>query len=278
MKKIGWIGYEKMGKPMVNNLLNAGYGLTVYTRNKVIANDLPRLDFTDSLAEIVDNSDYIFFMLPNDETCEEVARELIGLPIANKLLINMSTISPDTSIKLQNLFKPHHARYIEAPVSGSIQPAKDGTLVVLTGGGHEAVKEMDDCFNVLGKKTIHIGDVGTAAKTKIGINYFMSILVYGLADTILFMEETGVKRNKMLEVINSGACSSGMTETKTPFIIAQDYPPAFPLKYMSKDLKLANQIGLKSSLGDIIHNDFRQAKDEFGEDDLMAIIKFLNKR
>lgn len=277
MKKIGWIGFGNMGVPMSYNLLNNGHEMMVYSRNiqKMGSKLDERFLWTDSLAELVAHSAYIFLMLPDDEACEEIVNRLTAFPLDKRLVINMSTISPDMSIHLAFLLKQHHTRYIEAPVSGSIKPAEDGNLVILTAGVKLDTDEVSDCFDAMGKKTIYLGEIGLAARAKIGINYYMSIIVFGLADTLNFMERCGVEKDQMLDVINSGACASGITMAKANSILNNDFAPAFPLKYMTKDLKLADRIGLKSSLGSLLLKSYQDANLEFGEDDLMAIIKHL---
>ena len=121
----------------------------------------------------------------------------------------------------------------------------------------------------------YLGKIGAAAKAKIGINYYMAILVAGLADTLIFMENCGINQKQILDIINAGACASGITLAKTPSLLKNDFSPAFPMKYMTKDLNLAKKIGLKSTLGSLMLNSYQDADSEFGEEDLMAIIKNL---
>ena len=108
----------------------------VYARNKQkLSTDFDkRFSLTDSLSELVQYSDYIFLMLPNDDSCTDIVNKLIEISLNQKLIINRSTVSPAASIQLAQSLRQYNARYIEAPVSGSTKPAQDGNLVILTAG------------------------------------------------------------------------------------------------------------------------------------------------
>ncbi len=280
MEKIGWIGFGNMGKPMATNLQKNGYGVMVYVRQAAPSGDgiPPGFIFTNSLSELVAHSSFIFLMLPNDQACEEILKELVALNTEGNLIVNMSTISPDASVRLGSLLDKNGVRYVEAPVSGSIKPAQEGNLVILAAGSYEEVQGLQNIFDILGKKTIYLEAIGNAARAKIGINYYMSVVVYGLADTLLFMEKLGVGNEQMVDIINSGACSSGMTQIKGSAVLQENYQPAFPLKYMAKDLRLAQDVGINSALSSLMTQSYNNANSEFGEEDMIAILKYLKEQ
>ncbi|MFZ4861576.1 NAD(P)-dependent oxidoreductase [Sphingobacterium sp. Mn56C] len=280
MKKIGWIGFGNMGKPMARNLFNRGHMLKVYRRQNhgVAAETEARFTFTDSLAELTNAVDYIFLMLPDDTVCTEIVGKLIKTGLDGKIIVNMSTISVATAQYLAQTISDAGSVYIEAPVSGSVKPAEAGNLVILAAGPEKEVLDLQPLFDILGNKTIYLGAIGQAAQAKIGINYYMSVLLSGLADTLVFMENKGIDNKKMLEVINAGACASSLSQIKGTAILEEDYSAAFPLKYMVKDLHLAKDLGLNSALSAVQLQAYAAANTCYAEEDLIAIHKYFRQK
>ncbi|MDU1904875.1 MAG: NAD(P)-dependent oxidoreductase [Dysgonomonas sp.] len=276
--RISWIGLGHMGTPMALNLIKAGYDLSVYNRSD---NKLkPLIDAGAkpyrSIEEICQDSDIVFTMLSDDNAATEVFDQLMNIDITNKLFINMSTISPDLSIELSKKVQEKNGKYLEAPVSGSVKPAQDGTLIILAGGKDEDYDVAVPYFERLGKLSLLLGEVGQGAKAKLAINYYMSVVVEGLAETILFAEKNGIDRETMMFITNESACGSPMSKMKTPSIIQDNYPAAFPLKHMMKDIGLARQQGLNTDSSKVISDIYQKAMDmKLGDEDLMAVIKAL---
>lgn len=279
MKNIGWIGLGNMGFPMALNLLSAKYNVNIHSRNqeksKAFSEKGGRVCV--SLPELTKNSDIVFLMLPDDDVCAEIIEQIKATDFAGKLIVNMSTISPEASVRFDTDLKKHNIRYVEAPVSGSVKPATEGTLVILAAGENKDLEEVSACFDVLGKKTFTWNTIGKGALAKLVVNYYMSIVVSGLADSVLFAEKIGLEDSRILDVINAGACASGMTQIKAQPIINKEFKPAFPLKYMYKDIRLGKDIGLNSPMGNLMLELYGEANKEFGDEDLMAIYSYIKK-
>lgn len=278
MKKIAWIGLGHMGTPMALNLIKAGYELSVYNRSDDKLQPLIEAGAKPyrSVQNICQASDVIFIMLSDDNANKDVFEKLIDIDMEGKLFINMSTISPDLSIELSKKVLEKKGRYLEAPVSGSVKPAQDGTLIILAGGKDEDYDIAIPYFEKLGKLSLLLGEVGQGAKAKLAINYYMSVVVEGLAETILFAEKNGINRETMLFITNESACGSPMSKMKTPSILQDNYPAAFPLKHMMKDIGLAKQQGLHTKTMEAMSDAYQKAMDmNLGDEDLMAVIKAL---
>jgi 3-hydroxyisobutyrate dehydrogenase len=282
--KIGWVGLGNMGNPMVMNLLKAGYEVSVFnrTKDKEAALIAEGAKAATSLKDIIDNNDVIITMLSNDAAVKEVVEGESGLLSANcsgKVIINMSTVSPETSRYLNNLCIEKKVRFIDAPVSGSVKPAQEGTLVILVGASPDDFHIAKPIFDVLGKIAIHVGEPAVASSAKLAINYLLGLNLQGLAETVLFAEKNGVNKADMLNIINQGACGNGITNIKAPAILNDTYPAAFALKHLVKDLGLAKAAGLDSPLIHPLYDSFVQAQDEgLGEQDVMAIISSLKNK
>jgi 3-hydroxyisobutyrate dehydrogenase len=281
MKKLGWIGLGNMGAPMARNLEKAGFPLSVYNRNteKTILFRNGKATVCKSVPELVTASDIVFTMVSNDQAVQAIYDEIITLEnISGKLFIDMSTVSQKLSVSVANRLKEKGASFLDAPVAGSTQPAANGTLIIMVGGDAADVETARPYFEKLGKLTKHLGPNGNGIATKLSVNYFVSLIYLGLAETMLFAGKQGVSRADLLEIINESAVGSGATKIKTPLLIKGEYPPAFALDLMLKDILLAKDNGADFPLTKALTETYQQAqKAGYGEHDVMAVIKFLEK-
>ncbi|RTY99955.1 NAD(P)-dependent oxidoreductase [Flavobacterium sp. RSP49] len=282
--QLGWIGLGNMGNPMVMNLLKAGFEVSVFNRTK--EKEAPLLasgaKSASSLHELLQTCDVVLTMLSNDAAVKEVfegATGLLSKAHPGKTIINMSTVAPETSRYLNTICNQHQVHFIDAPVSGSVKPAQDGTLVILVGASAGDFEIAKPIFEVLGKIAIHVGEPGVASSAKLAINYLLGLNLQGVAETVLFAEKNGVSKEDMLNIINQGACGNGITNIKTPSILNDSYPAAFALKHLVKDLKLAKEAGLNSPLIHPLYDSYAAAEQEgLGDLDVMAIISSLKSK
>jgi 3-hydroxyisobutyrate dehydrogenase len=279
--KIGWIGLGNMGNPMVKNLLKAGFDVTVFNRTKDKEQDLmiAGAQTSESPATLIASCDIVFTMLSNDQSVKDVfenANGLLSKENPGKMIINMSTVAPETSRYLNTICGKKNINFIDAPVSGSVKPAQDGTLVLLIGATAANFQTAKPLFDVLGKIAIHVGEPGVASSAKLAINFFLGLNLQGLAETVLFAEKNGVSKEDMLQIINQGACGNGITAIKTPAILNNSFPAAFALKHLVKDLRLAKEAGLDSPLIHPLYDSYEKAQGEgYGDQDVMAILSSL---
>lgn len=283
-RKIGWIGLGNMGIPMATNLLKAGYSLTVYNRTREKEKSL--LDAgaisAQNPASVLAASDIVFTMLSNDAAVKSVFEGPEGLLSSDlshqqgKLLIDMSTVAPDTSRYLSAITQKQGLAFLEAPVSGSVKPAQDGSLIILVGGTTDNHEKAKPLFEVLGKMSIYLGGPGMGSSAKLANNYLLGLHIQGLAEAILFAKKNGISPENMLTIINEGALGNGLSKLKTNSILQEQFPAAFALKHLVKDLGLAKDAGLDSVLSIPLLKSFQHASDQgLGEEDIMAIIKSL---
>lgn len=282
MKHIGWIGLGNMGTPMASNLSKAGFALTVFNRSieKTKPFENTTVTITQNLTELVRHSEIIFTMLSNDEAVAMVYDEILGMEsIEGKLFIDMSTISEQLSVSIAQKLKQKKASFLDAPVAGSTQPAANGTLTIMVGGDTADLNLALPYFEKLGKFIKHVGPNGKGIATKLSVNYYLSILYLGLAETVLFAENNGINRTDLLEIINESACGSGASKVKTPLLITEDYKPAFALSLMQKDIKLAQKNGVNFPLTDAIIETYSKALESgMGNQDVISVINYLKEK
>lgn len=280
MERIGFIGLGNMGHPMAKNLEKAGFPLSVYNRTSEKAKDFEeKATVCTHIKDLIQNSDIIFTMLTNDSAVKAVYEEILPLDIQGKLFVDMSTISPEVSKETAAALKIKEASFIDAPVAGSTQPAQEGTLIIMAGGEDDDIQRAMPYLLKMGKSVKHLGENGKGIAGKLSINYFLSTIYQGLAETVLLAGKLGIERSDMLEIINESASGSGATKVKTPMLIADQYAPAFALDLMLKDILLAKNAGADFPLSEALIQTYQNAHDKgFGQDDVIGIINYLKQK
>ncbi|MFF0829362.1 NAD(P)-dependent oxidoreductase [Brevibacillus sp. NPDC003359] len=278
---IGWIGLGNMGIPMASNLLAAGYDVRVWNRTLGKAAPLVALGAqeTATLSELVAQSDVLFTMVSDDDAVKAIysgSDGLLSLPVQGKLAVDMSTISPDTSRFIAEQAKQAGLRFLDAPVSGSVGPAKEGKLVIMVGGEQTDFEVAKPLLDKLGKAAFYLGQNGAGTSAKLAINLLLGITVQGVSETLLFARSLGIGTEQMLDIISESAVGTPLIRGKAASILADDYPAAFALKHMAKDLRLAHEAGVSTPLAESVNATYRHALEEgLGELDLMAILRHL---
>jgi len=281
--KIGWIGLGNMGVPMASNLLKAGYELYVWNRTPEKTAPLCEKGAkrTDSFEQLVELCDVLFTMVSDDSAVKEIYAGADGIlasaAVHGKLAVDMSTISPDTSRYIAEQSKQAGLRFLDAPVSGSVGPAREATLVIMVGGEKSDYEQAKPMLDKLGKIALHMGPNGAGTSAKLAINLLLGITVQGVSETLLFARSLGIGTEQMLQIISESAVGTPLIRGKAPSILADDYPAAFALKHMTKDLRLAREAGVSTPLAESAAATYRHAfEDGLGDLDLMAILRYLD--
>lgn len=270
MTTLGWIGLGHMGDPMTLRLVQTGHKLNAFNRTREKANTLAEAGaaILDSPQEIVEQSDIVFIMLSDANAIEAVLTRDNGVLNAlcpGKIVVNMSTIAPTDAVSFANLVSEKGGQYVDAPVSGSVGAAKAGQLVILAGGDKTAIDTCQPYFDVLGKATIHFGAAGMGSSAKLAINLLLGVMGQGIGEAVLFAEKLGVDKEKMLELIANSALNSPFFQLKKDMYSKDDFPAAFMVELMSKDLGLvkaeADRMKAVFPLAEAADNTYRNAKE-----------------
>ena len=276
-QKIGFIGLGNMGHPMAKNLEAAGFPLYVYNRTTEKTSAFrEQSTICNSIEALVSQCDIVFTMLTNDTAAEQVYGLMQQEHISGKLFVDMSTIAPVTSTRIHEALKAKGATFLDAPVAGSTQPATEGTLIFMVGGAAEDVERALPYLQKMGKLVKHLGPNGKGLAAKLAINYFLSILYQGLAETVTFSDQLGISREDMLEIINNSAAGSGATKVKTPLLLQDNYAPAFALELMLKDILLAKDAGAGFPLTETLVQTYTAAAQKgLAKEDVIGIINLI---
>ena len=281
--KIGWIGLGNMGIPMVKNLLKAGYSVQVFNRTESKVSELVEQGalHAETISKLVENSEVIITMVSDDQAVKELylgKEGLLNTKLNGKTLIDMSTVSANTSKEVYKSLKKSGAQFLDAPVSGSVQPAREGNLIVLVGGDAEVYQDIKAVFDPVGKMSLYLGDSGSGSNAKLAINLLLGITVQGIAESVLFAKSQGIHPEDMLKIINESAVGTAISKLKTSSILDNEFPAAFALKHMAKDLRLAQETSKLKPLGKSANNTFQEALENLGDKDVMAVLQYLKER
>ena len=285
MAKIGWIGLGQMGTPMVENLLKGSVDVTVYNRS--FDKTLPLVEKgaknTKNVEEIFEQNDIIFFMISNYSAALEVLNENVLSKIKGKKIVNMSTISPTESKAVGKLVIENNGKYIEAPVSGSVGAATAGVLLILVGGNEADTKDLYSIFDILGSKTYYFGELGKATGAKLVLNSLLGIFGEAYSEVLLLAQNFGIDTETIVNAISDSRMSSPLFQEKKDMLTNREYPAAFMLKHMTKDLKLSNEEIKNRKLSlPLIQNttkNYSEALEQgYGEQDMAAIFEILSKK
>ena len=279
---IGWIGLGHMGAPMAANLVAAGFPLVAYNRTRETVEGLG-LPLAESLAAVARQADVIVTMLGDDKAQEAVLFGKEGLAQhlrEGQLVINMGTMSPDLSRSTAERLEARGVACLDAPVSGSVRQATDATLVILVGGEAAALERGRAVLEALGKRVVHFGDIGKGAQAKLAINLMLGIVMQGLAEAVVFGEACGIESETLLDAIGETPLASPVVAIKLAAIRAGNFGPAFPLKHMAKDLRLASReahgAGAAIPATEVVRGSFELAvADGLGDLDVIGILQSL---
>ncbi|MCT7584127.1 NAD(P)-dependent oxidoreductase [Aliarcobacter butzleri] len=281
--KLGWIGLGAMGNPMAFNLIKAGFALNIYNRTSSKIQNLKSLGANsfDNIKELVKNSEIIFLMLSNGEAVREVLTSKNGILDSlseNKIIVDMSTISPLDSKEFYSLVKEKNCDYIDAPVSGSIGAAIAKQLIILVGGEEKAKEICKPYFEALGRATIDFGENSNGTSAKLSINMLLGVFTQAMAESITFSQKLGLDKEKVFEMISLSGMNTPLFQAKKESFSRNEFPSAFALELMSKDLGLLKQMidncNLNLPLSEISNETYLKAKEQgFGKEDMAAVIK-----
>ncbi|QGH33478.1 NAD-binding protein [Gracilibacillus salitolerans] len=283
MKKIGFIGLGTMGLPMAGHLLNNGYEVIVYnrTRNKADSLEKEGAIITSSPKEVAEKSDIVFTMLTADQAVEEVILGETGIikgAHAGLIVVDSSTISPNTSKKVAAILLNEGIEMLDAPVTGSEPQAIEGILTFMVGGKKEVYEKCEPLFYVMGKQAYYMGDNGAGSYTKLANNTMGAINLLSFSEAITMAAKSGIDPELFIKVVSGGGARSGMMDNKGPKVLNRDFSPHFMTDLIYKDLGLAadvaKELELPTPVLSLVKEMFQMARAKgFGEEDMSAIIK-----
>lgn len=282
MERIGLVGLGRMGTAIAGRLLAAEMPLTVWNRTAERAAPLVEQGATlaASLRELAQASDVILTILTDDAALEEVYRGPDGLlagDIAGRLFVEMSTVRTQTILRLGAAASERGAALVDAPLSGSVAPARQGQLMALAGGATEDVARAQPILDTFCRRVAHLGPAGSGTTMKLVLNLPMAIYWQGLAEALALGSQFGLELRTMLELLVDSQVAIGALRPKVPAILGEAGEVAFDVTGVRKDLlamiETGQSLGVPMPAASAALGSFMAATASgIGHDDLAALI------
>lgn len=241
--KIGFIGLGIMGKPMVRNLVSAGYEVLVWNRSIQAVEEVAACGASPSdKKQIGEETDIIFTMLPNSPQVKEVilgAEGLLSHMHKGQILVDCSSINPVASQEISKILAENGIEMLDAPVSGGEPKAIDGTLSFMVGGRQEIFDKCRDILLCMGASAVRCGEVGAGNTTKLANQIIVACNIQALAEALTLAQKAGVDPELVFQAIKGGLAGSTVMNAKAPMMIAGDNKPGFKIDLHIKDLNNA---------------------------------------
>ncbi|MFK5980557.1 MAG: 3-hydroxyisobutyrate dehydrogenase [Rhizobiaceae bacterium] len=250
MSKIGFIGLGNMGLPMAINLVKAGHDVQAFDLVPAAIEAAKSAGMTtyDKATDAVSGADVIVTMLPNGKIVLSVFDEIVSAAKAGAVIIDSSTIDVSSAKKAHEMAEAASLGCLDAPVSGGVGGAENGTLTFMVGGSDDSFAKAEEILNVMGGRLVHCGPGGAGQSAKICNNMLLGISMIGACEAFSLAEKLGLDQKSLFDVVStsSGSCWSVNTYCPVPGVGPQspadnDYNPGFAAALMLKDLNLSQQ-------------------------------------
>ena len=248
-QKIGWIGVGRMGYPMAERLLKAGYDVSIWNRTRSKAEPLTKIGgkVVDNLLELKD-VDVLFSIVSTGKDLEQVyfgKNSVTGHGgKLTKIFADCSTIAVEESTSIRDRLQQLGCEYVAAPVSGNAKVIKAGKLSAVISGSEAACKTAAPLMEVIAPRGVsYVGDGELARVCKIAHNVMLGVVIENLIEITLLVNKMGVPRHAFLNFLNNGVMGSMFTRYKSPALVNLDWTTTFTPELLRKDLDLGLALG-----------------------------------
>jgi 3-hydroxyisobutyrate dehydrogenase len=280
--KLGFIGLGNMGSRIARRLLDHEYKLIVYDRDPAKAESLAAHGgvVAENILALAAASDVLLSSLTNDEAVRSVYTGPEGVFVGARpgtVVLEMSTISPQSSRELHRLGARSGIDVLDVAVSGSTTAAEEGILTLLIGGNPELFRAAKPIFQAIAKQYFLLGGSGSGTAMKLVVNTLLGVGMQAIAEAVALGEKTGLDRERLLEVLSKTAVIAPAHVGKLARAAVNDYSAQFPLRLMNKDFQLILQAAAQERmLMPVTEAAFRVNSDELAqndEEDFSAVLR-----
>ena len=285
-ERIGFIGLGIMGRGMANNLLQAGFEVTVW--NRTSEREVPLVEAGAnrgaSPADVAARSDIIITCVSDTPDVEEVILGEHGVihgATAGDLVIDCSTISPQATKTMAQRLGEQDVHMLDAPISGGSEGAANGTLSIMVGGPAEQFERARPAFEAMGQTITHVGASNGDGQTVKLVNQILVVVtMQGVAEALLFAQAGGLDLEQTLAAVSGGAAGSWMLSNRGPQVLERDWRPGFTIDLQQKDLRLvleaADQLGAPLPATSLVFQFYRTLQQQgLGEEGNHSLVKAL---
>lgn len=286
--RVGFVGLGRMGSAIVPHLVRACSSVVVWNRSAAKSAEAAAAGarIAQSLQEVADASDVVLSILFDDAAVEEVylgPNGLLASQCAGRIFVDMSTIRPETIRKIAAAASERGASLVDAPVSGSVGPAREGKLLVLAGGSAADVERVRPVLSLFSRRIAHMGPTGSGTSMKLAVQLPIYVYWQALGEALSIGARSGLDMGEMLALLADSSAALAMLKAKVPVILQDDAAVAFALSAARKDLTViaatAKTLGvpLPSASAALASYD-AAAEDGWADKDVAQLVTYLVER
>ena len=286
--RIGFIGLGNMGAPMAHNLAKAGHTVFGFDTQNV---SVQMIELLPSAKDCAEKAEVVITMLPNGKILKSVAEQTIKFMKEGTIFLDCSTVDVASAKRVAEISNNHKIISLDAPVSGGIGGAKEGTLTFMVGGAEKGFIKAKELFDIMGQKAVHCGGSGNGQSAKICNNMILGATMIATCEAFALADKLGLDRQAMYDVVST---SSGYSWSMNAYCPApgigpqspsdNDYIPGFSSDLMLKDLTLsqiaAEDVNADTPMGELamkLYKIFIEQEDGSGKDFSAMLSRFEKK-
>jgi 3-hydroxyisobutyrate dehydrogenase len=243
--RVGFLGLGAMGAYMARNLHKAGVLAAVWNRTPAKAASLAaelNCPAPATPAELARLTDVMILCVSADQDVRAVIEALAAGLRAGQLIIDCSTVSAETARTVARRLAGSGVEFMDCPVSGGVEGARDGTLAIMCGGSDASFSRAQPVLTAMGRTVAHFGPVGAGQAAKATNQIMCAGIIEAVSEAMAFAKANGLPLDKLVETLGKGAGSSWYFVHRAPNMIREAYPPGFRVRLHAKDLGICHDM------------------------------------
>ncbi len=284
--KVGVIGLGAMGAPMAANLHKHGFLAAIWNRSPARAEELASatgVTASASAPALAELCDLIITCVSRDEDLLQVVENIAGHVRRDAIVADTSTVSPDTARRAAQILEQHGAHFLDCPVSGGTEGARQGTLAMMVGGAEEILERARPALSTIAGNIVRVGPSGSGQACK-AVNQLMIAGIYdAVAEALAFGQSMGLDMERVIQIISGGAAGNWVLDHRGKSMLAMSFPLGFKIALHHKDLEIcrraaASTDGVALPIADHVLAQYQQLMQEgYGDEDVSALYRLKHR-
>jgi 3-hydroxyisobutyrate dehydrogenase len=279
--KAGMIGLGAMGAPMARNVAKHGLLATVWNRTETAAIALAEelgVHRAESPAQLAGDVDVVLVCVSTDKDVLDIIDTLLPGLRPGSIVVDLSTVSSGTAREAARRVRERGADFLDAPVTGGTEGAKNGTLAIMVGGAAETLEKARPVLEAMGRRVVHMGETGMGQAAKAVNQVMCAGINEAVTEALAFGARLGLDMDKVIQVVSGGAAGNWFLEKRGPTMTQGIFQPGFKLALHQKDLKIclsvAEQLGVRLKVTEMASEDYDKLLAEGrGDEDISALYR-----
>jgi 3-hydroxyisobutyrate dehydrogenase len=284
--KVAFAGLGAMGQPMAGHLARAGLLASVWNRSHAKAETVARelgVRSPSNMADFVADCDVVALCVPADADVLALAREIAAHARRGTIIVDHSTVSSVTARDAARLLAEQGCAFLDAPVSGGVEGAKNGKLSIMVGGDAEALVRVRPVLDCYAARVSHMGDVGAGQNTKAVNQVLVAGIAQAVCEGLALSEKLGLDAERLLPTLLAGAASNWFLDKRGATMLRGEFSVGFKLALLHKDLKIVRELALAAGTDrSVIEKSLADyavlLAQGYGDEDISALIRLKRVR